>query len=85
MPPARCLAASLRLNSQPQVGRPALPATFCQHKRVWTTCPQCGKEVIDVVKKSLKSTASDVEYEPTPRKKGEGEEEAAPEEAPEET
>lgn len=63
-----------------------LPSTFCQHKRVWTTCPLCGKEVIDVVKKSLKSTSSDVEYEPTPKaKKAEGEEEAAPEETPEET
>jgi hypothetical protein len=52
---------------------------------VWTTCPLCGKEVIDVVKKSLKSTSADVEYEPRPKKKAEGEEETAPEETPEET
>lgn len=49
--------------------RVAPASIFCPHKRVWTTCPQCGKDVIDSVKKSLKGTA--VEEEPAPKRKKE--------------
>lgn len=55
---------------------------FCQHGKVWTTCPICGKEVIAAASKRGMGVGEDFVPAPRVKKKPPAEEEAAPEPEP---
>jgi hypothetical protein len=40
-----------------------MAGSFCQHNRIWTTCPECGKDVIKAASKNRKKS-DDVWDEP---------------------